>query len=594
MAEREHEQQGMLARAKSRFEFVSLKSLWKAPSVGLALIRAWVYLMFLGSATSIMTWEGLPVPGYVYLVSTLSLFFVLFGSAIASHSFSALAQSSAIHVGAPFMTALGTTLIASSYLADPSFIMLGIAGGIATGLGSGLIDLGYGEFFRNEPPQRTRFEVPFAFFLAALVYTLTTALPSVIACLLCAAFPLASGLTLFSKLKIWSRRTVRAVEPVKIDVRLFSWKIGACACLTGLADGVVRAVFLTANEQAAQNLFNVSLLTSGGLSLLIVYGCALFSRRNDLRSVYKLVVFALALFFMLLPVFASHYHIESTIALTGYGTFNMFIWILLAEISYTYRLSSITIFGIGWGMVTFGVLLGSTVGQAICSFAPFAPQVLSLIAFISTLVILFSYLFVFSEDDLIRLTEIDDDSADAASGAESTFAGGDRGQPNGRPRFVDRCAEVTSEYGLTPKETEIMVLFAKGRSSARIQEDLVLSRGTVTTHLRHIYQKMGVHNKQDFLDLIEEQSRTKGTTRHVNFRKCVVRPRVQSDVQGVGDGLHTGPGSMCARRHSRRPRRTRRQKRRRRWRARNAIRPGQGQVPRPGHMAASILVVEEH
>ena len=153
------------------------------------------------------------------------------------------------------------------------------------------------------------------------------------------------------------RRTVRAVEPVKIDVRLFSWKIGACACLTGLADGVVRAVFLTANEQAAQNLFNVSLLTSGSLSLLIVYGCALFSRRNDLQSVYKLVVLALALFFMLLPVFTSHYHIESTIALTGYGTFNMFIWILLAEISYTYRLFSTTIFGIGWGMVTFGALL---------------------------------------------------------------------------------------------------------------------------------------------------------------------------------------------------------------------------------------------
>lgn len=503
MAEREHEQQSMLARAKSRFELISLKSLWQAPSVGLAFIRAWVYLMFLGTATSIMTWEGLPIPSYVYLVSTLSLCFVLFGSAIAPRSFSALAQSPGIRVGAPLMTAFGTTLVTSSYLAGPSFMVLGVTGGVATGLGSGLIDLGYGEFFRNEPPQRTRFEVPFAFFLAALVYTLTTALPSVIACLLCAAFPLASGLILFSKLKIWSRRTVRAVEPVKIDVRLFSWKIGACACLTGLADGVVRAVFLTANEQAAQNLFNVSLLTSGSLSLLIVYGCALFSRRNDLQSVYKLVVLALALFFMLLPVFTSHYHIESTIALTGYGTFNMFIWILLAEISYTYRLSSTTIFGIGWGMVTFGALLGSTIGQAICSFAPFAPQTLSLIALISTLVILFSYLFVFSEDDLIRLTEIDDYRADTASGAENALADEVGSPSNARPRFVDRCAEVASEYGLTPKETEIMVLFAKGRSSARIQEDLVLSRGTVTTHLRHIYQKMGVHNKQDFLDLIE-------------------------------------------------------------------------------------------
>ena len=35
------------------------------------------------------------------------------------------------------------------------------------------------------------------------------------------------------------------------------------------------------------------------------------------------------------------------------------------------------------------------------------------------------------------------------------------------------------------------------------EEDLYLSRGTVTTHLRHIYQKMDVHSKQEFLDVIE-------------------------------------------------------------------------------------------
>ena len=48
-----------------------------------------------------------------------------------------------------------------------------------------------------------------------------------------------------------------------------------------------------------------------------------------------------------------------------------------------------------------------------------------------------------------------------------------------------------------------MILFAKGRSSTRIQEDLYLSRGTVTTHLRHIYTKCNLHNRQDLLDAIE-------------------------------------------------------------------------------------------
>ena len=32
------------------------------------------------------------------------------------------------------------------------------------------------------------------------------------------------------------------------------WKIGVCACLIGMADGVVRAVFITANEASVENL----------------------------------------------------------------------------------------------------------------------------------------------------------------------------------------------------------------------------------------------------------------------------------------------------------------------------------------------------
>ena len=74
-----------------------------------------------------------------------------------------------------------------------------------------------------------------------------------------------------------------------------------------------------------------------------------------------------------------------------------------------------------------------------------------------------------------------------------------------KPRFVSRCVEVAHQFGLSERETQIMILYAKGRSYTRIQEELYISRGTLTTHLRHIYQKMDVHNKQEFLDLIEQK-----------------------------------------------------------------------------------------
>lgn len=51
-----------------------------------------------------------------------------------------------------------------------------------------------------------------------------------------------------------------------------------------------------------------------------------------------------------------------------------------------------------------------------------------------------------------------------------------------------------------------MVLFAKGRSKARIEQELYISQSTVSFHLRNIYQKLGVHSRQELMDFIENYS----------------------------------------------------------------------------------------
>jgi DNA-binding CsgD family transcriptional regulator len=47
----------------------------------------------------------------------------------------------------------------------------------------------------------------------------------------------------------------------------------------------------------------------------------------------------------------------------------------------------------------------------------------------------------------------------------------------------------------------------KGRSLTRIQDELYMSKGTVNTHLHHIYRKLGIHTKQELLDLVEKEAR---------------------------------------------------------------------------------------
>ena len=63
---------------------------------------------------------------------------------------------------------------------------------------------------------------------------------------------------------------------------------------------------------------------------------------------------------------------------------------------------------------------------------------------------------------------------------------------------------LEEKFGLTPREGEIAVLLSKGRSEPYIAETLFLSRSTVQTHAHNAYVKMGVHSRQEFLDVLEE------------------------------------------------------------------------------------------
>ena len=62
--------------------------------------------------------------------------------------------------------------------------------------------------------------------------------------------------------------------------------------------------------------------------------------------------------------------------------------------------------------------------------------------------------------------------------------------------------ERLDAMGLTPREREIALLMLQGRTQPWVASHLCISENTVGTHMRHIYQKAGVHNRQQFIDLL--------------------------------------------------------------------------------------------
>jgi DNA-binding CsgD family transcriptional regulator len=79
----------------------------------------------------------------------------------------------------------------------------------------------------------------------------------------------------------------------------------------------------------------------------------------------------------------------------------------------------------------------------------------------------------------------------------------DESLAGGHGIWSKRIKSLSSLHGLSPKETEVLFLLAKGRNAEYIQNELVVSRHTAKAHIYHIYQKTGVHSRQDLINLLE-------------------------------------------------------------------------------------------
>nr|PZM90726.1 MAG: DNA-binding response regulator [Pseudomonadota bacterium] len=80
---------------------------------------------------------------------------------------------------------------------------------------------------------------------------------------------------------------------------------------------------------------------------------------------------------------------------------------------------------------------------------------------------------------------------------EEVHAGGSVVQPALARRLLAhfRAAPEPEPTALTPRETEILQLIARGLTNQEVAGVLGLSRATVRTHLEHIYEKLDVTNR---------------------------------------------------------------------------------------------------
>lgn len=64
-------------------------------------------------------------------------------------------------------------------------------------------------------------------------------------------------------------------------------------------------------------------------------------------------------------------------------------------------------------------------------------------------------------------------------------------------------AAIAKKYRLTDREKDVFSLMAAGHTRPHIREQLCISDGTAKTHAYHIYEKLGVHSREELYALVE-------------------------------------------------------------------------------------------
>lgn len=242
-----------------------------------------------------------------------------------------------------------------------------------------------------------------------------------------------------------------------------------------------------------QDIFGTYLFLAGFIGALAICLIAVFLQRDSVFFSYRVSMLMLCLGCLSTPFMADNNTYSSALIFGGYHCFVLVLCVVCIDVASSFRVSPARTIGLGF-VALYG---GETAGQLFAhSLEATGVSMfdLTLVTLVAVSLLFIAHLFLFTETDLIKIGigEV------SLMGTVPEEAADDPADP------VDPCALIAERFALSPRETDVLPLLLEGRTISRIQETLFISAGTVSTHIRHIYQKTGVDNRQELIDLAHE------------------------------------------------------------------------------------------
>lgn len=476
---------------------------------GFGFCRAWIVACLAMAASDSAFFSG---ANWTYLVmGALAALFTAFatrkslGAADRLHEH--IAEATAVLAAASAAIAVAAAIAHSPLLA--------LAGAMTGGIAAGMLQVLWGERFCLEGMHFSVVCSAGAAIATAMLLAFVPAWADIVAC---ALFPAASIalLALHCRAEGIAWRTGLPLEgdPEKTERPAFDGDDGRTRDNEADDRAMGKLMFSIAIFSFLTRMFDAvpigehdpfSALGGSAVFALAIAGAAFlalaaaFKDRFDAAAVYRISIPVMVAGLGALTVFFDQKPALSVLVIgIGYEFFDILAWILFAHLSRQDRRGPLYIYGIGVSCMFAGMAAGILAGELIHTLVSNDFLQMSVVSVVCILSLVITGFMVLPESAVAKLaTRETRESAGQGSENEGISDGE-------RPLSLeDRCAAATLMFGLTPREGEILVLLAKGRTIAIIARDLQIAKGTARTHTERIYRKLDVHKQQELIDLVE-------------------------------------------------------------------------------------------
>lgn len=477
-----------------------LRGSLRPANFGLGFLCAWFYASFLSSLFA-------PPPTYASVnVGPLSWIFFQLGSVVVfaallggEKRFGQLSLKGSVQAGALVCMLVGEGLVIFSSTASEGLLPLVARplGAFISSAGLAPLLIAWGAVFGAKSADEAEGLIPANLLLAMVLTLVACALGGFLAAGLRMLFSVISFVLLRSEWKrldvgsvVGRLEAVRAAEVSAENgsvVPMLNWRTLLPLVSVFVAFTVLRATTMFDGVWSTPTRFIELFIIGAIAAALIAYAFLFYSKKITFFSMLRIVCpLMCASLLVLIVAPASYASIAFSAGLVAYLCLDVFVWVEAAALVRTAQQSCTT--ALGW--LRLALPLGALVGLLVLKVFPDVPAAVMLSCMI---VALFMAVMV-AVPDPATVHQL----AARASDKDATTV--DVSPEDG---YGARCTQLSKEYGLSSREQDVLMLLGKGRDVPYIREKLLISRNTVNTHIRHIYQKMDIHSKQELLDELE-------------------------------------------------------------------------------------------